>query len=243
MIKWVKQVNIALIMAGGVGVRLQQDIPKQFLNVFDKPIIIYTLKAFQHHPEIDKIVVSCLDGWQEILRAYGKQFGIDKMELIVTGGEDGQTSGRNAILQMHSICKDDDIVIIHDAIRPMVSEEVITECIFTCKKYGSGIAAIRFQDTIMKSTDGIKGYEVMNRNSIMHVQTPQAYQFSKLVWAHEKALEQGIRGMVYMNAVMSELGETLYFSRGSEKNIKIMTLADLDIFKALYHTKKEDWWK
>lgn len=235
--------NIAMIMAGGIGVRLQQDIPKQFLNVFDKPIIIYALEAFQKHPEIDKIVVSCLDGWQDILKAYSKQFGIEKLELVVTGGLDGQTSVRNGVEVLNQWCKDDDIIIIHDAIRPMVSQEVITDCIKKCKLYGSGIAAIRFQDTIMKSVDGIKGKEVMDRVSIMHVQTPQAYRYKKLVWAHEEALKRNISGLVYMNAVMSALGETLYFSRGSEKNIKIMTLDDLDIFKALYQTKKENWLK
>ena len=129
--------NIALIIAGGVGARMHQDIPKQFINVYDKPIIIYTLEAFQRHPNIDAIEVVCLDGWHDILRAYAKQFEITKLENIVSGGETGQDSIRNGLYDIvkryHS---DDDIVLIHDAIRPMVSAEIISDNIRVCRKYG-----------------------------------------------------------------------------------------------------------
>ena len=122
--------NIALIIAGGSGQRMNQDIPKQFLNVKDKPIIIYTLEAFQKHPMIDAIEVVCLDGWHDILWAYSKQFEITKLENIVSGGDSGQASIRNGVFDIQTRHSDDDIVLIHDGIRPMVSDEIISDCLF-----------------------------------------------------------------------------------------------------------------
>ncbi len=119
--------NIALIIAGGSGQRTHQDIPKQFINVFDRPVIIYTLKAFQDHPDVDSIAVVCLKGWEEILRAYAKQFNISKLQMIVPGGSNGQESIRNGVLALSERFNNDDIILVHDAIRPMVSSEIISE--------------------------------------------------------------------------------------------------------------------
>lgn len=235
--------NIALLLAAGVGHRTNQDIPKQFLNVYDKPVIIYTLEAFQHHPDIDEILVVCLDGWSEILRAYARQFGINKLKRVVAGGENGQASARNGIYALEKACTADDIIIIHDAIRPMVSADIISDCIVKCRAYGSGLAAMRCQETILKSKDGIKGIEGIDRSEIMRIQTPQAYRYSKLLWGYKEAYNRGIMNAVYTNTIMTDLGEELYFSLGSDKNIKITTLEDIDMFKALYSTQKADWMK
>lgn len=235
--------NIALLLAGGVGHRTNQDIPKQFLNVFDKPIIIYTLEVFQNHPDIDQILVVCLKGWNEILWAYAKQFNISKLRLVVVGGENGQESASNGVYELEKICKEDDIVIIHDAIRPMVSIDIISDCIVKCRSYGSGLAAVRCQETIIKSKDGIKGVEGIDRREIMRVQTPQAYKYGKLLWAYKEALKRDITNAIYTNTIMTDLGEEMYFSLGSDKNIKITTLEDIDMFKALYTTHKPDWMK
>ena len=148
--------NIALLLAGGNGVRTEQDVPKQFLNVYEKPIILYTLEAFQKHPDINGIIVSCLDGWHEILRVYAQDAGITKLQKIVSGGENGQASARNALRELQGICKEEDIVLIHDAIRPMVSADIISDCIVKCRQYGSGLAAMRCQETIIRTQDGIK---------------------------------------------------------------------------------------
>lgn len=131
--------NIALVIAGGAGKRMNQDIPKQFLNVYDKPVIIYTLEAFQKHPQIDKIVVVCLDGWHEVLRAYCKQFSITKLDNIVSGGKNGQDSIRNGLYDIASRYDSNDLVLVHDSIRPFVSEKIISDNIETCQKYGNAI--------------------------------------------------------------------------------------------------------
>jgi len=237
------KLNIALIMAGGVGERTHQDIPKQFLNVFDKPIIIYTLEAFQSHPDVDAIMVPCLSGWEEILWAYAKQFNITKLKWIINGGATGQETARNGALALKEICTENDIIIQHDAIRPMVSLDIISDCIVKAKTYGTGLAAMRCQETIVRSIDGIKGNSSINRWEIMRVQTPQAYRYGKFLWVHEEAFSRGITDAVYTNTIMTDLGEEVFFSLGSDKNLKITTLEDLDMFKALYKTERDAWLK
>lgn len=121
--------TIALLIAGGSGARMHQDIPKQFLTVNEKPVIVYTLEAFQKHPEIDSIAVVCISGWENVLRAYAKQFNITKMEHIFPGGDCGQASIRNGVFGLEKYFEPDDVVLIHDAIRPMVSADIISDCI------------------------------------------------------------------------------------------------------------------
>lgn len=235
--------NIALILAGGSGSRTEQSVPKQFISIDEKPIIIYTLEAFQNHSGVDGIIVSCIDGWHDVLRGYASAAGIDKLRWVVDGGENGQASARNALLALETICEEDDIIIIHDAVRPMISEEIITDCIAKAEECGSGLSAIRCQETIMMTENGRCGHAGIDRNDIMRVQTPQAYRYGRVLWAHKEALKRGITNAVYTNTLMMELGEELYFSCGSNKNIKITTLEDIDIFKALYATKGDTWLK
>lgn len=235
--------NIALILAGGHGVRTEQDIPKQFMNVYEKPLIIYTLENFESHPDIDGIAVVCLDGWHEILKAYARQYHIDKLKWVVEGGNNGQESTYHGIKALKEVCHEGDIVMVHDAIRPYISQEVISDAIVKCRKFGSGLSAVRCQETIVRTEDGKSGTDGISRQEIMRVQTPQAYLYGKAVWAYEEAERQGIRNEVYINTLMLRLGETVYFSLGTEKNIKITTIDDLEMFKALYHMDRESWIK
>lgn len=235
--------NIALILAGGHGSRTQQDVPKQFMNVYEKPLIIYTLENFERHGDIDGIAVVCLEGWHEVLRAYARQFGISKLKWVVSGGKDGQESTRKGIEALRGTCHDDDVILIHDAIRPFITPEVISDAIQVCEKRGSGLSAVRCQETIVRTADGICGDENIGRQEIMRVQTPQAYRYGKALWAYEEALRQGIEGEVYINTLMLRLGQRVYFSKGTEKNVKITTIDDLEVFKALLNMEREDWIK
>ena len=140
--------NYALIIAGGSGTRMGQSIPKQFINIYDKPILIYTLEGFQRHPLIDAIEVVCIDGWQEVLQAYANQFGITKMKWIVKGGKTGQESIRNGVYNLEGICKDDDLVIVHDGIRPMVDESVLTDVIKVAKEKGNAVTSLPYNEQI-----------------------------------------------------------------------------------------------
>lgn len=235
--------NIALVLAGGQGNRTAQDIPKQFMNVYDKPLIIYTLENFERHPEIDGIVVVCLDGWHEVLKAYARQYNITKLKWVVSGGKDGQESTRCGVEALKDVCTEEDVILVHDAIRPFITPEVITDAITKCKQKGSGLSAVRCQETIVRTDDGISGAEGIARQEIMRVQTPQAYKFGKALWAYEEAAKRGIEGEVYINTLMLRLGERVFFSKGTDKNVKITTVDDLEVFKALLNMEREDWIK
>ena len=235
--------NIAMILAGGCGSRTEQDIPKQFMNVYDKPLIIYTLEDFERHPDIDGIAVVCLEGWHEVLKAYARQYGISKLNWILDGGADGQESTHKGITALRDVCENDDIILVHDAIRPFITEEVIADAITKCGRKGSGLSAVRCQETIVRTDDGKSGSEGISRQEIMRVQTPQAYKYGKALWAYEEADKRGIKGEVYINTLMLRLGETVYFSKGTEKNVKITTIDDLEVFKALLNMEREDWMK
>lgn len=235
--------NIALIIAGGVGQRTNQDIPKQFINVNDKPVIIYTLEAFQNHKEIDAIEVVCLDGWHDILSAYAKQFNITKLHKIISGGENGQASIRNGVYSISESFSSDDIILVHDAIRPMISEEIISDCIKVCKEYGSAITSIPCAEAMLYTTDKMQSDKIISRDELIRTQTPQAFSVGKLKAAHEEALRRGITNSVASCTLMIELGEKVYFSKGSEKNIKLTTADDFEIFRALLTAKNADWFK
>ena len=237
--------NVALVIAGGTGKRVGQDIPKQFINVNDKPVLIYTLEAFQKHPEIGAIEVVCLDGWHDILKAYAKQFGIDKMKWVVSGGNTCQESIRNGVFFLKDKCQQDDIVIIHDGIRPMIDEEVLSDVIITCQRYGNGVSSLDYNEQIFRKKNDTSTMEYIPRDTLKRVQTPQAYKFDRLLWAYEKAFKEevGIYGSSYTNTMMVDLGETLYFAKGSDKNLKITTTDDFEIFKALLSIKKCSWMK
>ena len=237
--------NIALIIAGGRGKRTNQDIPKQFINVYDKPIIVYTMEAFQKHPDIDVIEVVCLDGWHDILKAYARQFNITKLRWVVSGGSTAQESIRNGVFNLQDHCGFDDIVVIHDGIRPLVDAAVLSDCIVKCRMYGNAVTALPYNEQIFRMKDEISTEEYIPRETLRRVQTPQAYKYGKLLWAYKKAFSEGIgiQGASYTNTMMVDLGETLYFATGSEKNIKITTADDIELFKALLAIQKPNWIK
>lgn len=225
--------NIALIIAGGSGQRMKQEIPKQFLTVNEKPIIVYTLEAFQNHPNIDEIGVVCIEDWRNVLEAYSRQYHISKLKWIVNGGNCGQASIRHGVEKCSEIYEGDSLILIHDAIRPMVSAEIISDCIVQCMKYGSAIAALPCNTVALKKTTSEYSSEVDPRDTIALTQTPQAFPLKKLVWAHKEAINRGISSAIASCSMMIELGEQVYFSLGAETNIKLTTPDDLKIFKAL----------
>ena len=237
--------NIAIIIAGGSGSRMGQDIPKQFINVFDKPVLIYTLEGFQKHPQIDAIEVVCLDGWHDVLRAYAKQFGIDKLKWIVSGGKTGQESIRNGVFNLEGKAAPEDIIIVHDGIRPLVDETVLTDVIIKAKKYGNAVTSLPYNEQIFVIDDELSTTKFIPRETIRRVSTPQAYRFDLLDEKYHEAFENeiGIYGSHYANTMMVELGVRLYFAAGSDKNIKLTTKDDLELFKAFLKSEKDNWLK
>ena len=235
--------NIALIIAGGSGVRMHQNIPKQFLTVNERPVIVYTLEAFQKHPEIQEIAVVCIEGWESVLWAYANQFNITKLKYVIPGGPNGQASIRNGIYELEKHHSYADIVLIHDAIRPMVSAEIISDCIRVTQEYGNAITVIPCAEAMMQTEDGEVSTGSYPRDKLKRTQTPQGFKLGEICDLHRKALEAGITNSVASCTLMIEMGKQVYFSAGSEKNIKLTTVDDIDIFKALLAAKRSDWLK
>ena len=234
--------TVAIIIAGGSGSRMGQDIPKQFINVYDKPVLIYTLEGFQKHPQIDAIEVVCLDGWHDVLWAYAKQFSIDKLKWVVSGGKTGQESIRNGVYYLEGKVADNDIIIIHDGIRPLVDETVLTDVIIKARQYGNAVTSLPYNEQIFVVDNEISTIKFIPRETLRRVSTPQAYKFKLLNSKYHEAFEKkiGIYGSHYTNTMMVELGERLYFAAGSDKNIKLTTKDDLETFKAYLKSDKDN---
>lgn len=237
--------NIALIIAGGVGARTHQDIPKQFIHVKDVPVIIYTLQAFQNHPQIDAIEVVCLEGWHDVLWAYSKQFGISKLENIVNGGETGQDSIRNGLWDIAERYKaDEDIVLIHDSIRPMVSADVISDNIRVCRQYGNATTVVPCTSVMLTTEDSVVSEGQVPRDNLKITQTPQAFFLNELLEVHKEAMKKtDLLPSIASCALYIEMGKKVYLSQGSEKNIKITTSEDIEIFQSLLESHRPDWLK
>lgn len=235
---------VALLTAAGAGIRMGQDIPKQFMHVENKPIIIHTMEAFQKHPSVDAIMVVTLSAWVEVLKAYANQFNISKLKWIVPGGATGQESIHNGLVVLRAECSDDDIVMVHDGNRCMLSDEIISNSIATFHTHGSAVAAIPCVEAVFRSSDnGASSAISIPREQLYRTQTPHTYTLGKLLWAHNEAAKKGIANTAASCTLMQELGETVYFSKGSEENLKITTVDDMMIFKALLHIKKDSWLK
>ena len=240
----IKNKVIALLTAAGTGSRMGQDIPKQFMHVENKPLIIHTMEAFQKHPNIDGIIVVTLPAWTAVLQAYASQFNITKLKWVVPGGATGQESIHNGLVELSKELADDDVVMVHDGNRCLVSSEIISNSLAVFHAHGSAVAAIPCVEAVFRSSDdGTSSTVSIPREQLFRTQTPHTYTLGKLLWAHEQAAEKGITNTAASCTLMQQLGETVYFSKGSETNLKITTVDDMLIFKALLNTKKDSWLK
>ena len=234
---------IAMITAGGSGSRMHQNIPKQFLTFNERPVIVYTLEAFEKHPEIDAIAVVCIEGWQNVLEAYSQQFNITKLKHIIPGGKTGYLSIRNGITELSKHFSRDDMVLIHDSIRPMLSPEIISNCIRVASKYGNAVTVIDCPEAMMTTEDGLMSSGTYINTHLMRTQTPQAFYIGEMLDIYKKADEAGITDAKAPCSLMENLGVHMHFAAGSEKNLKLTTVEDIDIFKALLKTERSSWLK
>lgn len=237
--------NYALIIAGGSGNRMGQDIPKQFMHVDNCPIIVHTMKCFQNHPDINGIAVVCLKGWETVLQSYANQFLIDKLKWIFPGGNTGMESIHNGIYGLKEAgCDDEDLVLIHDAVRPLLSQDIISSNIAICKAYGYAITGIQCREAILESEDGFTSTNSIPRDKLIRTQTPQTFRLKNIIDVHEQAKLMNIENSVSSATLVAEVGNRMmHVVPGSEKNIKVTTVEDLEIIKALMHVHKEDWLK
>lgn len=234
--------NIALIVAGGSGARMGQDVPKQFLCVDNKPIIIYTLERFSACEKIDKICVVCLKGWETVVEAYVRQFNIHKLALVTTGGENRMLSIYNGLLALKSIAAGDDIILISDANRPLISDEIIEDAIAKCTQYGAAVGVMPCYDSMYACTDKPLVSKCLNRNEIYHGMGPETLSYKtarRLIerLVQEKRFDLNTIDMLLENHLPVAL------SKSNSKHIKLTTVEDIEIFKALLKAEKYNWLK
>jgi 2-C-methyl-D-erythritol 4-phosphate cytidylyltransferase len=238
---------VAVVLAGGKGQRMDSEIPKQFINVYDKPILMYTLEAFEKHPQIDAIEVVAIDGWEGLVWAYAKQFNISKLKWVVSGGNSVQESIRNGLLNIENEVSGDDVVLIHDGIRPLVDQDVLTDVIKVANDKGNAVSSMPYNEQIfvIDSDNEETTKEYVVRETIRRVSTPQAYNATMIIDLYKKAFTdgKGIFGSSYADTLMTEYGRSVFYSMGSDKNIKIIDQDDLNLFKAFLQKENANWLK
>lgn len=233
--------NYALIFAGGAGTRMKtNDIPKQFLITHGKPIIIHTIDIFERSPDVDAIVVVCLEGYEELLRGYLRSFGIGKVVRIVPGGENGQGSIRNGIEAIHSLSQnpDKDIVLVHDGVRPLIDAALIEKNVSTAREKGNCITIVPATETIVRLQDD-EVDSIYDRKSSFYARAPQTFRVGELFFLHWKALAEGNVHFVDSASLASHYGVTLYTTPSSPDNIKITTWIDFEIFRRILDLRED----
>ena len=235
--------NIGVIFAGGVGSRMHsKDRPKQFLEMYNKPIIIHTLEYFENHPMIDAIVVVCIKDWIPYLEKLLYKFRIDKVKKIVPGGETGQLSIYNGLRAAKEIAGEEkSIVLIHDGVRPLISENLITNNIETVMKHGSAITTAKVKETILVVNEGKSSIDyVPSRNNSRVAKAPQSFWLDDILKAHEKSLEEGETNCIDYCTMMQKYGYDLYLIDGPSQNIKITTPEDFYTMRAILEAKENE---
>lgn len=231
--------NVPVILAGGVGSRIGADRPKQFIEILGKPILVYTIEAFQNHPEIDAIEVVCIESHIDYLQSLVEKYNLSKVKWITPGGEDFQHSVINGINNLKGKLDDDDIVLVHYGASPFVSEDVITDAIRVCKDKGNSSPAMSSL-LLLGSNDGDKSTTWIDRDKVVIFNAPQCFKFSYVTQLYDEAIEKGLIEKVepHTTTLMYLMGREIYFSKGSQTNIKITNKEDLDLFEGYVLMKK-----
>ena len=233
--------NIGIIFAGGVGKRMGiKQIPKQFLIVDEKPIIVHTLEYFQHHKNIDEIYISCVEDWIDHMKEIIDTYKVDKVKAIVKGGDTAQDSIFNALKEAETNNDKDSIVLIHDGVRPFISQELISDIIQCVEKNGNAITCTPCYETIIISGDGENVGEVPLRKETYSAQAPQAFRLGDILKAHEEIKKENpsYENVVDQCTLMRCLGKNVYMVRGNRGNIKITKPEDVYMLEALMEYRK-----
>lgn len=226
----------AMLFAGGAGTRMQsQDIPKQFLEIEGKSIIIRTIEHFEHHPLVDKIVVACKDDWICELKKQICEWKISKVEAIIPGGNTGYESIHNGVMKVAEYSEPQDLILICDGVRPMLSEKLIDDCIKYTKKYQTAVPVTPSIDSLLYSEDGNACRKSYKRSCMYITQAPQGYTMERILWAHKEAELRGIENPVSSSELFIELGEEVHLYLGERNNIKVTTPEDLETLRAYFY--------
>ncbi|MBQ4568463.1 MAG: 2-C-methyl-D-erythritol 4-phosphate cytidylyltransferase [Ruminococcus sp.] len=226
----------AMIFAGGIGARMKSvDIPKQFIDVDGKPIIIRTLEHFAKHEQVDDIVISCIPDKIDYLWGLIEQYNIKKVVGIVGGGANGHQSIHNGLVEVEKHSAPEDVVLICDGVRPMLSEKLITDCIETAREHETAVPVTPSIDSVLESPDGETCCKSLPRKQMFITQAPQGYTMRKIMWAHDEAEKRGITNPISSSELLIELGETVRIFQGIRENIKVTTPEDLQTLRSYFY--------
>ena len=223
--------NYCILMAGGVGNRVGAGIPKQFVEVLGKPVIAYTMQKLQQCSDIDSIILSCVDGYQEKLKRIAEDNGITKVVKIVTGGKDYEHSIMNGVAGLKGIAKDDDVVQIHWAASPFVSVDVLSDNIRVCKEKGNAISACS-AFLLYGNNNGDHADGIIDRDTFKSLSAPQSFLYKNIVEFYRQVEEKHLFDTIeaHTTSLMAAMNMPIYFSKGDQTNIKITTPEDIDLF-------------
>lgn len=231
--------NYAIILAGGVGKRMGAEIPKQFLEVAGKPIIVHSIENFQKNPQVEKILVVCVKDWIDKAWALVKEYSLTKVEWIVEGGSTGHDSIRNGVFFLKDKLDADDYVIVHDAVRPVLPQKAIDELIKVAHDKGNASSSIECHPPIVYTEDHESGISDVDREHVMLTASPQMFKYSLALHCYEQAEEENYHTSTFTSSLLIHCGERVYFARGTQCNIKVTQKADLALFEALLKVPEE----
>lgn len=231
--------NYVILLAGGVGKRMQTDIPKQFIEINNKPIIVYAIENFQKNPQIEKIVVVCVKDWIERVKKIIEEYSLSKVEWIIEGGDTGHDSIRNGVFFLRDKINSDDYIIVHDAVRPVLPQKAIDEVIRVAHEKGNASSSIACHPPIVYTDDFVSGIKDVDREHVMLTASPQAFKYSTALRCYLQAEQENMHNFTFTSSLLIHCGERVYFAKGTTCNIKITTKEDLALFEALLKIPEE----
>ena len=231
--------NYVILLAGGVGKRMQSEIPKQFLEVDGKPIIVYSIENFQRNPQIEKIVVVCVKEWINHLRDLIEQYSLTKVEWIIEGGATGHDSIRNGVFFLRDKIEPDDYIVVHDAVRPILPQKAINEVLRVSHENGNASSSICCHPPIVYTEDFVSAVSDIDREHVMLTASPQAFRYSLALKCYEKAEKENKHDFTFTSSLLIHYSERVYFAKGTTSNIKITQKEDLPLFEALLKVPEE----
>ena len=225
--------NYVILLAGGIGKRMGADIPKQFMKINDKPIIVYSIENFQRNKNIEGIVVVCLKEWMNYVKEIVSTYNLTKVRWIIPGGKTGHDSIKNGVFFLEDIIDLEDYVIIHDAVRPVLPQKAINEVIRVAHEKGNASSSIICHPPIVYTDDFISGNKDIDREHVMLTASPQVYKYSLVLDCYKKADLEGKSDFTFTSSMLIYYGYSVYFAKGTTCNIKVTKQEDLSLFEAL----------
>jgi 2-C-methyl-D-erythritol 4-phosphate cytidylyltransferase len=231
--------NYVIMLAGGVGKRMGAEIPKQFLEINEKPIIVYSLENFQRNPQVEKIVVVCVKEWIAHLRDLVQKYSLTKVQWIIEGGVTGHDSIRNGVFFLKDKVENDDYIIIHDAVRPVLPIKALNEVLKVAHENGNASSSVACHPPIVYTEDFKSGIKDVDRDHVMLTASPQAYRYSLALKYYERAERENKHNFTFTSSLLIHYGERIFFAKGTTCNIKITQKEDLALFRALLQMPEE----